>query len=74
LRGDGLPRDIEEGREFVDIFGGGLGLAVEEGGDSNFLAAEVRGDGGEGEIFGGLGVEEGLGVGGEAGGDGGLGG
>jgi len=51
-----------------------LGLAVEEGGDSNFLAAEVRGDGGEGEVFGGLGVEEGLGVGGEAGGDGGLGG
>ena len=42
-------------------------MAVEPGGRGDFLAAEVFGDGLEGEVFGFLCVEEDAAVGGESG-------
>jgi len=56
-------RDAEEGGEFLDVFSGGLRLAVEESCDGDFGAAEFAGDGFEGQGFGGFGVEEGFGGG-----------
>jgi hypothetical protein len=49
-----------------DIFGGGLRLAVEEGGDGDFAAAKLLGNGLEGQGFGCFGIEEGFGGGREA--------
>jgi hypothetical protein len=44
-------------------------LAVEEGGDGDFIPAEMFGDGFEGEVLLFLGGEEERGLGREAGGD-----
>jgi hypothetical protein len=51
-------RDSENSRQFLDIFGGGLGLAVEERCDCDFGASELRCDVFEGEGFLGFGIEE----------------
>lgn len=53
--------DVEQGGQFLDVFGGGLGLAVEDGCGGYFIAADVLGDLFEAELFGGFGVEEGCG-------------
>jgi hypothetical protein len=50
----------EDGGELLDVGRGGLRLAVEEGRDGYFAAAEFFGYGFEGEGFGGFGFEEGF--------------
>ena len=64
--------DAEDGGEFLDVFGGGLCLAVEQSCDGDLGAPEFGGDVLEGEGFRSLGVEEGFGGGGEAVDEGGL--
>lgn len=53
-----LLGDVEERRELLDILGGGLCLAVEEGGDGDLLAAQQVGDLGEAQAGLRLGLEE----------------
>ena len=72
LRGQSRVVDVEEFGQGGDVVGGSAGLAVEDGGDGDFIAAEGGGDGFEGEGFGGFGGEEGRGGGGEGGVGGGL--
>lgn len=62
-------RDIEGFGQVGDVLGRGFGLAVEEGGDGDFVAAEGLGEGFEGEVFGLFGGEEEGGLGGKAGKD-----
>lgn len=59
--------DAEERRELLDVLGGGLGLAVEDCGGGDFVAADVLGDLLKGEGFGGFGGEERCGGGGKVG-------
>jgi hypothetical protein len=49
--------DIKEGRQFFDILRGGLGLAVENGGGSDLIAANVFGDLLEAQCLRGLRLE-----------------
>ena len=65
--------DVQELGERGDVVGRGAGLAVEDAGDGDFVAAERLCDGGESELFGGFGGEEGGGRGGEGDVCGGLG-
>ncbi len=51
-------RQVEQRCEFLDIFRGGLGLAVEERCYCDLAPAESLPDGFEGEAFGGFGLEE----------------
>lgn len=53
-----LLGDVEERRELLYILGGGLCLAVEEGGDGDLFAAQQVGDLGEAQAGLGLGLEE----------------
>lgn len=52
--------------KFVDILGRGLGLPIEDGGYGYFIAANGFAEIGKGEILLDLGIEEGLGLNGEA--------
>ena len=65
LRLEGGMVDVEGLGELLDVLGGGSGLAVEESGDGDFVAAELLGEGFEGELFAGFGGEEGRGGAGE---------
>lgn len=51
--------DVEEGGKFLDVGFGGLGLAVEDCGYSDFGAAEFCSNSFEGEVFLFLAFEEG---------------
>ena len=59
--------DLEDLRELFDILGRGLRLPIEDGSDGDFITADGFADVGESEIFLDFGVEEGLGLGREAG-------
>lgn len=50
--------NVENCCQLFYIFGGGLSLAVEDGGDSNFVAAKFFGDSFEGELFVCFGFEQ----------------
>ena len=65
-------RNVEEGCEILDVLGGCLGLAVEDGCCGYFIAADVLADLLETEFLGCFGFEEGFGGGGEVGVLGGL--
>lgn len=58
LGGEDLLGDVEERRELLDVLGGGLGLAVEQGGDGDLAAVQQVGDLGEAQAGLGLCVEE----------------
>lgn len=62
--------DLKDLGQLLQVFFVGWGVAVEHGGGGDFLAAEVFGDGFEGEVLGFLRVEEDAAVGGESRGDG----
>ena len=64
--------DAQDRGQLLDILGGGLRLAVEDGGDGDFVTPDLLGDVGEGELLGGFGGEEGVGLDGEAVGEAGL--
>ena len=51
-------RNPQDRGELLDIFGGGLGLAVEDGRNGDFIATEVLGDLLEGQLPAGFGAEE----------------
>ena len=61
--------DFKDLGECLDVVWRSLSLAVEEGCDGDFVAAEGCGDGFEGEVFALFGGEEEGGLGGEAGED-----
>lgn len=65
-RGRVLAREVEELGQALDILGGRCSLPVEQPRDSNFASTEVVGNGLKREPLGSLGVEEGLGVGGQS--------
>lgn len=50
--------NVENRCQLLYIFGGGVSLAVEDGGDSHFVAAKFFGDSFEGELFVCFGLEQ----------------
>ena len=54
--------DIQDRGELFHVFGSSLRLAVKDGGDGDFIATELLGNVGEGELFGGFGGKEGVGL------------
>lgn len=64
--------DFKDRRELFNVLGCSLRLAVEDGSDGDFIATELLSDVCEGELFSGFGGEEGVGLNGEAVGEGGL--
>ena len=60
MRGEELFIDREGFGEERDVLGAGSGLTVDEGGDGDFAAAELLGEGLEGDAFGCFGGEEGA--------------
>ena len=64
--------DAQDRGQLFDVLGDGLRLTVENGGDGDFIAAELLGDVGEGELLGSFGGEEGVGLDRETVGEAGL--
>jgi hypothetical protein len=58
LLSEGGLVDGEEGGEGLDVLGGSLGLAIEEGGYGDFVAPDFLADGLEGEVLFSLCLEE----------------
>ena len=54
--------DSQDRGQLFDILGDGLRLTVEDGGDGDFIAAELLGNVGKGELLGSFSGEEGVGL------------